>query len=72
MKYLLKSSIFVALLGFAGFAFADTAAMTINKGDTAWMIVATVLVILMVNYLAINCYYFVVFDIDYYVLDYLN
>ncbi len=48
MKYLLKSSIFVALLGFAGFAFADTAAMTINKGDTAWMIVATVLVILMV------------------------
>ncbi len=47
MKYLLKSSIFVALLGFAGFAFAD-AAMTVNKGDTAWMIVATVLVILMV------------------------
>ena len=48
MKYLLKSSIFVALLGFAGFAFADTVAMTVNKGDTAWMIVATVLVILMV------------------------
>ncbi len=47
MKYLLKSSIFVALMGFAGFAFAD-AAMTVNKGDTAWMIVATVLVILMV------------------------
>ena len=47
MIYLLKSSIFVALLGFAGFAFAD-AAMTVNKGDTAWMIVATVLVILMV------------------------
>ena len=47
MKYLLKSSIFVALMGFASFAFAD-AAMTVNKGDTAWMIVATVLVILMV------------------------
>ena len=47
MKYLLKSSIFVALMGFASFAFAD-AAMTVNKGDTARMIVATVLVILMV------------------------
>ena len=34
-------------MGFASFAFAD-AAMTVNKGDTAWMIVATVLVILMV------------------------
>ncbi len=37
----------MALMGFASFAFAD-AAMTVNKGDTAWMIVATVLVILMV------------------------
>jgi ammonium transporter, Amt family len=33
------------LLGYAGTALADP---TINKGDTAWMIVATVLVILMV------------------------
>jgi Amt family ammonium transporter len=50
MKHLLKSFIFVALLSFAGFALADAAAVTptINKGDTAWMIVATVLVILMV------------------------
>ena len=46
MKHLLKSFIFVALLSFAGFALADAAAVTptINKGDTAWMIVATVLV----------------------------
>ncbi|WP_262963674.1 ammonium transporter [Methylobacter psychrophilus] len=55
MKHLLKSFIAVALLGFAGFAFAEpvvsaAAAVTptINKGDTAWMIMATVLVILMV------------------------
>ena len=39
----------LVLLGFAGGAIADPAvAPTINKGDTAWMIVATVLVILMV------------------------
>lgn len=55
MKHLLKSFIAVALLGFAGFAFAEpvvaaAAAVTptINKGDTAWVIMATVLVILMV------------------------
>ena len=51
MKHLLNSFIFVALLSFAGFALADPAAVvapSINKGDTAWMIVATVLVILMV------------------------
>jgi ammonium transporter, Amt family len=48
MKYLFKSSLFVALLGFAGFALADAVTPTVNKGDTAWMIVATVLVILMV------------------------
>jgi len=50
MKHLLKSFIFVALLSFAGFALADAAAVTptINKGDTAWMIVAKVLDILMV------------------------
>jgi Amt family ammonium transporter len=52
MKHLLNSFILVALLGFAGLALAEPAveAVTpsINKGDTAWMIVATVLVILMV------------------------
>ena len=48
MKYLFKSFLFVALLGFAGFALADAVTPTVNKGDTAWMIVATVLVILMV------------------------
>lgn len=50
MKQLLSSFIFVALLSFAGFALADgeVVAPTINKGDMAWMIVATVLVILMV------------------------
>ncbi len=55
MKHLLKSFIAVALLGFAGFALAEpvvaaAAAVTptINKGDTAWVIMATVLVILMV------------------------
>ncbi|WP_411725298.1 ammonium transporter [Methyloglobulus sp.] len=40
------------LLGFSGFVSAEEAAAvvapTVNKGDTAWMIVATVLVILMV------------------------
>jgi Amt family ammonium transporter len=52
MKHLLNSFIWVALLGFAGLALAEPAVEavtpTINKGDTAWMIVATVLVILMV------------------------
>ncbi|MEY3788897.1 MAG: hypothetical protein RLZ75_3105 [Pseudomonadota bacterium] len=52
MKHLLNSFILVALLGFAGLALAEPAVEavtpTINKGDTAWMIVATVLVILMV------------------------
>lgn len=50
MKYLFKSFLFVALLGFAGFALAEGEVVTpvINKGDMAWMIVATVLVILMV------------------------
>ncbi len=48
MKYLFKSFLFVTLLGFAGFALADAVTPTVNKGDTAWMIVATVLVILMV------------------------
>lgn len=50
MKQLLSSFVFVALLSFAGFALADgeVVAPTINKGDMAWMIVATVLVILMV------------------------
>jgi len=48
MKYLFKSFLFVTLLGFAGFALADAVTPSVNKGDTAWMIVATVLVILMV------------------------
>ena len=54
MKHLLNSFMLVALMGFAGFTFADpvTAAAvitpTVNKGDTAWVIMATVLVILMV------------------------
>jgi Amt family ammonium transporter len=54
MKHLLNSFMLVALLGFAGFAIADpetaVAAVTptVNKGDTAWVIMATVLVILMV------------------------
>ncbi|MFZ2407455.1 MAG: ammonia channel protein, partial [Methylobacter sp.] len=52
MKQLLTTFILLALLGFAGLSFADPAAVpappTADKGDTAWMIVATVLVILMV------------------------
>ncbi|MEI6336445.1 MAG: ammonium transporter [Methylococcaceae bacterium] len=54
MKHLLNSFMLVALLGFSGFAVADPEAAvaavtpTINKGDTAWVIMATVLVILMV------------------------
>ncbi|MEI6268635.1 MAG: ammonium transporter [Methylococcaceae bacterium] len=54
MKHLLNSFMLVALLGFAGFAYADPEAAvaavtpTVNKGDTAWVIMATVLVILMV------------------------
>jgi Amt family ammonium transporter len=37
------------LFGFTEFAFAEeVAAPTVNKGDTAWMIVSTILVILMV------------------------
>jgi Amt family ammonium transporter len=36
------------LLGFAGLAFAEPAAPVPDKGDVAWMIVATVLVILMI------------------------
>jgi Amt family ammonium transporter len=59
MKRVLRTFILFMLLGFAGLSFAETsvalvenAASTtttpIEKGDTAWMIVATVLVILMV------------------------
>ena len=55
MKHFLKGFMLLALLGFAGVALADdpvaavAAAVTptVDKGDTAWMIVATVLVILM-------------------------
>jgi len=39
---------FLFLLGFSGLVLADPAAPVPNKGDVAWMIVATVLVILMI------------------------
>ncbi len=45
MKQLLTTFI---LLAFSGLSFAETAVPAANKGDTAWMIMATVLVILMV------------------------
>jgi Amt family ammonium transporter len=51
MKQILTTFILLVLLGHAGFSFAETAVPVppaANKGDTAWMIVATVLVILMV------------------------
>ena len=48
MKYLLKGFILFVSLSFSGFAFAEVVIPSVNKGDTAWMIVATVLVILMV------------------------
>ncbi len=49
MKQLLLSSVLVTLLGFSELSMAQEAvAATVNKGDTAWMIVATLLVILMV------------------------
>ena len=54
MKHFLNIFILIASLGFAGLTFAEptaTAALvtpTVEKGDTAWMIMATVLVILMV------------------------
>lgn len=49
MKRLLSSSVLLVLFGFTELALAqDAAAPTVNKGDTAWMIVATILVILMV------------------------
>lgn len=51
MKRMLSVSALLALAMFSGVCLAEEAAapaMTINKGDTAWMIVATLLVILMV------------------------
>lgn len=52
MKHLLNSFILVILLSFTGMVSAESVVEvvtpTINKGDTAWMIMATVLVILMV------------------------
>ena len=49
MKRLLLSSVLLVLFGFSEFALAqEVAEPTVNKGDTAWMIVATILVILMV------------------------
>lgn len=52
MKYVTGMALF-ALFGLSGMAFAEEAAApvvqaTVNKGDTAWMIVATILVALMV------------------------
>ena len=51
MKHFLKGFMLIALLGFAGITFADDPAAVVTpvaqKGDTAWMIMATVLVILM-------------------------
>lgn len=49
MKKLLLGLALIALMGFSGWTMAEeVAAPTANKGDTAWMIVATLLVILMV------------------------
>ena len=48
MKYLLKGFILFISLSFSGFTFAEAVIPSVNKGDAAWMIVATVLVILMV------------------------
>jgi len=52
MKHLLNSFILVILLSFTGMVSAESVVEVvtpaINKGDTAWMIMATVLVILMV------------------------
>lgn len=49
MKQLLLVLALFALLGFSGLSMAeDVAPPTVNKGDTAWVIVATLLVILMV------------------------
>jgi Amt family ammonium transporter len=49
MKKLLFGSALIALMAFSGLTMAEeVAAPTVNKGDTAWMIVATLLVILMV------------------------
>lgn len=51
MKHLLTTFTLLTLLGYAGLSLADTAVPVppaANKGDTAWMIMATVLVILMV------------------------
>lgn len=49
MKRMLSVSILLALAAYTGLVSAeDVAAPTVNKGDTAWMIVATLLVALMV------------------------
>ncbi len=49
MKQVFTTVALIALFGFSGMALAEeVAAPTINKGDTAWMIVATVLVAMMV------------------------
>ena len=49
MKQVFTTLALIALFGFSGMALAEeVAAPTVNKGDTAWMIVATVLVAMMV------------------------
>jgi ammonium transporter, Amt family len=49
MKQLLTTTFLICLLGFSAFSYADPAPVpVVDKGDMAWMIVATVLVILMV------------------------
>ena len=47
LKRLLTPLAGLALLASAGSAFAQTAAPTLNSGDTAWMLTSTLLVILM-------------------------
>ena len=51
MNYFLKMFILIAISSFAGLTFADNAVAVVvpvaEKGDTAWMIMATILVILM-------------------------
>ncbi len=47
MKKMINTLMLLALLGFAGTAIADAAPVA-NKGDTAWVMISTILVILMV------------------------
>ena len=51
MNYILKIFTLIAISSFAGLTFADDAVAVVapvaQKGDTAWMMMATILVILM-------------------------